>query len=116
MGDRGNKMNFDRKELGRRIAKRRKEKKIFQYKLAEGIGVNATHLSSIEAGRVTPSLEVLVKICDTLEVTPDYLLEGTMHSSNVPKQIEEHLRLCREEDIELVAEIVKFLADRNEVK
>lgn len=104
-------MELDRKELGRRIAKRRKEKKIRQYKLAGDIG-----LSSIEAGRVTPSLEVLVKICDLLEVTPDYLLEGTMHSNNVPKQIEEHLRLCKDEDVELVAEIVRLLTDRNNIK
>ena len=109
-------MELDRKELGRRIAKRRKEKKIRQYKLASNIGVDPTHLSSIEDGSVTPSLEVLVKICDLLEVTPDYLLEGTMHSNNVPNQIEEHLRLCKDEDVEVVAEIVKFLADRNNVQ
>ena len=109
-------MELDRKELGRRIAKRRKEKKIRQYKLAGDIGVDPTHLSSIEAGRVTPSLEVLVKICDLLEVTPDYLLEGTMHSNNVPKQIEEHLRLCKDEDVELVAEICRLLADCNNIK
>lgn len=106
-------MELDRKEMGRRIAKRRKEKNIYQYKVAEQLGVNPTHLSSIEAGRVTPSLEVLVKICDILEVTPDFLLEGTMHSSNVPKQIEDHLRLCRDDDVELVAQIVKIMADRN---
>ena len=93
-----------------------RKKKIRQYKLAGDIGVDPTHLSSIEAGRVTPSLEVLVKICDLLEVTPDYLLEGTMHSNNVPKQIEEHLRLCKDEDVELVAEIVRLLADRNNIK
>ena len=109
-------MELERKELGRRIAKRRKEKKIRQYKLAGDIGVDPTHLSSIEAGRATPSLEVLVKICDLLEVTPDYLLEGTMHSNNVPKQIEEHLRLCKDEDVELVAEIVRLLTDRNNIK
>ena len=57
-----------------------------------------------------------MKICDLLEVTPDYFLEGTMHSNNVPKQIEEHLRLCKDEDVELVAEIVRLLADRNNMK
>lgn len=107
-------MELDRKEMGRRIAKRRRKMGIKQNKLAESIGVNPTHLSSIEAGRVTPSLEVLVKICDELEVTPDYLLEGAMHSNNVPQAIVEHLRLCKEEDIDLAREIVRLLADRNE--
>lgn len=107
-------MELDRKEMGRRISKRRKKMGIKQNKLAESIGINSTHLSSIEAGRVTPSLEVLVKLCDELEVTPDYLLEGAMHSNNVPRSILDHLRLCKKEDIDLAVEIVKLLADRNE--
>lgn len=43
-------MELDRKEMGRRIAKRRRKMGIKQNKLAESIGVNPTHLSSIEAG------------------------------------------------------------------
>ena len=38
------------------------------------------------------------------------------HVVFAPNQIEEHLRLCKDEDVELVAEIVKFLADRNNVQ
>ena len=37
-----------------------------------------------------------------------------MHSNNVPQTIVEHLRLCKEEDIDLAMEIVRLLADRNE--
>lgn len=37
-----------------------------------------------------------------------------MHSNNVPQSIVDHLRLCSEEDVDLAAEIVKLLADRNE--
>lgn len=36
-----------------------------------------------------------------------------MHSNNVPRNIMEHLRLCTDLEIDLVACIVKFLADRN---
>ena len=100
-------MELDRKEMGRRISKRRKVLGIKQAVLAEKIGVNGNHLSSVETGKVTPSL-------DELGVTPDYLLEGAMHSNNVPQSIVDHLRLCSEEDVDLAAEIVKLLADRNE--
>ena len=107
-------MELDRKEMGRRISKRRKVLGIKQAVLAEKIGVNGNHLSSVETGKVTPSLELFVKICDELGVTPDYLLEGAMHSNNVPQSIVDHLRLCSEEDVDLAAEIVKLLADRNQ--
>lgn len=107
-------MELDRKEMGRRISKRRKVLGIKQAVLAEKIGVNGNHLSSVETRKVTPSLELFVKICDELVVTPDYLLEGAMHSNNVPQSIVDHLRLCSEEDVDLAAEIVKLLADRNE--
>ena len=107
-------MELDRKEMGRRISKRRKALGIKQAVLAEKIGVNGNHLSSVETGKVTSSLELFVKICDELGVTPDYLLEGAMHSNNVPQSIVDHLRLCSEDDVDLAAEIVKLLADRNE--
>lgn len=106
-------MELDKEELGRRIAKQRKKLKMKQSQLAEAVGVNSNHISSIEHGKVAPSLECFVKICDTLKITPDYLLEGAMHSNNVPQNIMDHLRLCTDPDIDLVACIVKFLADRN---
>lgn len=107
-------MELDRKEMGRRISKRRKALGIKQTVLAEKVGVNSNHLSSVETGKVTPSLELFVKLCDELDVTPDFLLEGAMHSNNVPKSVIEHLRLCSREDVDLAAEIIKLLADRNE--
>ena len=106
-------MELDKVELGRRIAKQRKKLKIKQHQLAEWVGVNGNHISGIEHGKVAPSLECFVKICDVLKTTPDYLLEGAMHSNNVPQNIMDHLRLCTDPDIDLVACIVKLLADWN---
>ena len=61
-------------------------------------------------------MEVFVSLCKELRTTPDYLLEGAMHSNNVPQNIVDHLRLCTEEDIQIVAELVKVLADRRSLK
>lgn len=63
---------------------------------------------------VLTATEIFIRICKELKVTPDYLLEGAMHSNNVPENIMEHLRLCKAEDIELAHEIIKLLADRAE--
>lgn len=107
-------MEFDKREMGRRISERREKLQLKQNALAEKLDINNNHLSSIETGKVSPSLDLFIKICKELKVTPDYLLEGAMHSNNVPENIMEHLRLCKEEDIELARDIIKLLADRAE--
>ena len=80
-------MEFDKKEMGRRISERREKLKIKQNALAEKLDINNNHLSSIETGKVSPSLDLFIKICKELKVTPDYLLEGAMHSNNVPENM-----------------------------
>ncbi len=70
-------MNIDYKEVGRRMSKRRKELGLKQYQVCEMIDVNYKYISNLETGRSAPSLEVIMKLCDALQTTPDYLLLGT---------------------------------------
>jgi transcriptional regulator with XRE-family HTH domain len=60
-----------------KIKKLRKNKGLAQKQLAEMVGINTTHLSRLETGRYQPSVEVLKKLADTLQVTTDYLLSDT---------------------------------------
>ena len=82
---------------------------IKQNVLAEKISISNNHMSGIENGKERPSIELLLKICDELNVTPDYLLLGNMHSDNVPKSISDILRLCSDEDIELIQHISQYI-------
>ena len=107
-------MELDAVEMGRRIAQRRKSFQLKQKELAEKLGVSNNHLSGIELGKTSPSLEVFIRICTELDVTPDYLLEGTMHSNNVPQSIMGHLRLCSEKNVALIAAITRLLANYEE--
>lgn len=70
-------MNIDYCEVGRRMAKRRKELGLKQYQVCEMINVNYKYISNLETGRSAPSLEALMDICAALKTTPDYLLMGT---------------------------------------
>lgn len=106
------KMVLDYTCLGMRIAKRRKNKGIKQNVLAERIGISNNYLSGIECGNEHPSLEIIIKICNELEVTPDYLLLGSMHSNQVSQNILDGLRLCTQEDIALISAIVSYLIER----
>lgn len=60
-----------------KIKKLRKNKGLAQKQLAGMVGINTTHLSRLETGRYLPSIEVLKKLADALQVTTDYLLSDT---------------------------------------
>ncbi len=69
-------MDINYKEIGKRMAKRRKELSLKQYQVCEMIDVNYKYISNLETGRSAPSLEVIMKLCTALQTTPDYLLIG----------------------------------------
>ncbi len=101
--------------MGSRIRQRRKELSLKQSELAEMLDISNNHISSIENGRERPSLEILLRICDILKVTPDYLLLGNMHANEIPLDILESLRLCSQDDIDLVRKFIEILVERNSI-
>lgn len=103
-------------EMGGRIQLRRKELRIKQSELAEKLDISNNHISSIENGREKPSLEILLRICEELKVTPDFLLLGNMYANNIPQDIIDGLRLCNQEDIEFIRKIVEIMINRNQNK
>ena len=70
-------MNIDYKEVGRRMSKRRKELGLKQYQVCEMIDVNYKYISNLETGRSAPSLDVIMRLCEALQTTPDYFLLGS---------------------------------------
>lgn len=69
----------DYKEVGKRIAKRRKELGLKQRQVNEMAELSDKYLSNIETARSIPSIDVLMRICGVLKVTPDYLLLGSVN-------------------------------------
>lgn len=106
-------MNNQFIEMGNRIKSRRKELRIKQAELAEILGISNNHMSSIETAKEKPSMEIFIRICEELKVTPDYLLLGIMHANDVPQNITDNLRLCSKEDVELTHRIVNLMVERN---
>lgn len=102
-------MEYISKDVGRRIASRRRQKNIRQNQLAEKIGISNNHLCEIERGNHNPSIDLFVRICDALDATPDYFLLGNMHLHQVPKRVTEALELCHEEDIQMIMAIIEHL-------
>ncbi len=56
------------RRLGRRIREVRKARRVTQEGLAEQVEITPQYLSRIEGGRQSPSVEMLAKLADSLEV------------------------------------------------
>ena len=61
------------KSLGQTIATSRRAKGLWQWELAEIIGIKQPMLSRIEAGQVMPPITTLEKISAALDIPPDEL-------------------------------------------
>ena len=71
-------MELDYREIGRRVARRRKELGLRQVEVCEKAGINDKYLSCIERASSIPSLEVIMKLALALDTTPDEFLTGTV--------------------------------------
>jgi transcriptional regulator with XRE-family HTH domain len=108
-------MEINYREMGRRIAKRRKSLKLTQEEISESIGLSNNHISNIENSHSIPSIETLMKVCEKLEVTPDYVLLGITKNSNeeLVSQIYQKLKLCDEKKLKLIDNFITWVIDEN---
>ena len=109
-----NSMHINLNAMGTRMKRRRKELKMSQAELAEKVNVSNNHISSIETGKQIPSLTTFVKICEQLDTTPDFLLLGSLHTDNLPKNIYDSLALCNKKDLPLIQDIVENFVSKRE--
>ena len=107
-------MHINLNAMGTRMKRRRKELKMSQAELAEKVNVSNNHISSIETGKQIPSLTTFVKICEQLDTTPDFLLLGSLHTDNLPKNNYDYLALCNKKDIPLIQDIVENFVSKRE--
>ena len=104
-------MILDLKQIGERIARRRRELGYKQYEVCDMLNVNSKYLSNIETGRFAPSLDVIMLLCEHLQVTPDYIFLGKSipSSSDNIQEISEKLRNLSEDDRKIVLGMIDLL-------
>lgn len=66
----------DLKEIGIRIVERRKELKLTQEQVAERMNVSIQMISNIERGNKAIKIDNLLKLCNILKTSTDYILTG----------------------------------------
>ena len=100
-------MYIDFNSLGKRIAQRRRDLGYKQNELAEKADLSNNYLSNIENGHSIPSLTTFVSICTQLDTTPDMFLLGTIKTNDVPQNIIDNLKLCDDQSLELIKDIIQ---------
>ena len=69
---------MDKKALGIRLRKARKDRGMTSEKLSELCNINATYLRQIEAGTKVPSLPLFVSLCAAVGASPAFLLVDSL--------------------------------------
>lgn len=97
--------------IGRRLREARIAKGLTQEYVANMVDVNTSHISNIENNRVKISLSTLIKVCDTLGTTVDYILanEYTDSLSVLDQEIIRALSHCDMEKKEKILKIIQIL-------
>jgi transcriptional regulator with XRE-family HTH domain len=108
-------MKIDYKALGERIAKRRKVLNMTQDDVAEATGLSNNHISNIENSHSIPSIDTLIRICEAIDTTPNYLLLGiaahTDAEDDLRHQISQRLKLCDQEKLRLIERFISWIID-----
>ena len=105
-------MDLDYGEIGKRIARRRKQLGLRQVQVCEKAGINDKYLSNIERVVSIPSLEVVMKLALALDTTPDGFLTSTVrYESDEWKDVAELLRGMSPKQLQLAGRFLLWLAD-----
>lgn len=107
-------MELDYSEIGKRIARRRKELGLKQVEVCERAGINDKYLSCIERAASIPSLEVVMRLALALDTTPDEFLIGSVrHESDQWRDVAEMLRGMNPQKLELAKSFLLWLNSQN---
>ena len=107
----------DVSEIGRRVRKRREERRLTQEALAEAAGVSVPYVSHIERGIKKPSLGTLLRLSAALDVTVDALLRGNQpaEANAFFSDVQELLNDCSQKErkvlLEIAAAVKQILRD-----
>ena len=106
-------MELDYKEIGKRIARRRKQLGLKQFQVEERADIGYKYLSSIERAISIPSTEVIMKLALALETTPDEFLVGAArHEGEEWRSVAELLRPLDEKQLRLARSLLLWLSEQ----
>lgn len=106
-------MELDYAEIGKRIARRRKQLGLKQSEVEERADLSYKYLSNIERSISIPSTEVLMRIAIALDTTPDEFLVGTVRQTDDEwKNVAEILHNFDKKQLDLARSFLTWLSEQ----
>ena len=103
-------MNLDYQEIGKRIARRRRQLGFKQAEVEEWANIGYKYLSNIERGISIPSTEVIMRLAIALDTTPDEFLVGAARNENEEwRSVAELLRKMDGKQLDLARSFLTWL-------
>lgn len=105
----GSFMDSRSKEVGNRIRKARKGKKLSQAELSEQLNISPSHMSDIENGKTNIGLDIFMNITEILQVSADWLLrtDTPQTSTILNEEFNDALSGCSPSEIQTILKIVR---------
>lgn len=102
-------------DIGERLKKYRKEKKLTQSNIAELLDMSLNFYGDIERGKCRLSIEKILLVYERLGIDPTYLLTGEEHPS---VSFYDLIKDCPKDKIFDMEQIVRYASNlyRNDVK
>ena len=106
-------MELDYQDIGKRIARRRKELGLKQAEVEERADIGFRYLSNIERAISIPSTEVIMRLAAALETTPDEFLVGTARYEDEQwRTVAERLRGLSPKQLALAEHFLDWLREQ----
>ena len=105
-------MFMDEKDFALRLATLRTKKNVSARQMSLDIGQNQGYINHIETSQGTPSLAGIFYICEYLGVTPSEFFDIDNKNPAKLNKINEYLKKLDDEQLEMVENLVKNLANK----
>lgn len=103
---------MEEKDFALRLAQLRTKKGVSQRFMSLEIGQNQNYINHIESNQGTPSLAGIFYICEFLGITPSEFFDIDNNNPVKLKKINEYLKKLDDEQLEMVENLVKNLANK----
>ena len=101
-------LEIDYRKLGMRLREQRLNKQFTQEKVAELAGFTLNYYQRCESNNAKPSLTALVKICQVLGCSLDYVLCDTL---KIAESESLNLKMLSEIEIKFISHTIKHLKE-----
>lgn len=102
---------IDYRSIGKRIRRNRNRLGMTQEILAEKVNVSIPHISRMENGTAKPSLQTLVDICNTLNISIDDLMQDNLSAvkPSLYGRLGQILEDCSIDELNLIIDVVETI-------